>query len=261
MRFDQYTENILRIAQRGLLLSLTGLMALLIYSCNLFSFSNPVNTSSDYLAEGQRKYWDGDFIGAQEDFTRAIDDNRSNGEAYWWHAKAVLRATGYTSYYLVDLIVKIDTVSSMLPFMTWSADSTDVLYQAIFKINHDLTMIFYDSTYSAELNATEIAFDYGMGLAIEGLLTLRDTNCDRVIDDLDINVGAHFDNGVLEMVDEQWNQLSDIQKNTLIDKVTYLLDRCTDVTFVIVGEIGGYDVSELRSIIYKIRVGLDDLRP
>ena len=122
-------------------------------------------------------------------------------------------------------------------------------------------MIFYDSTYSAELNATEIAFDYGMGLAIEGLLTLRDTNCDRVIDDLDINVGAHFDNGVLEMVDEQWNQLSDIQKNTLIDKVTYLLDRCTDVTFVIVGEIGDYDVSELRSIIYKIRVGLDDLRP
>jgi len=232
-----------------------------IQGCNIFGFSNPVDSSTDYLAEGQLKYWDGDFDGAVIDFANAIEANPDNGDAYWWHAKALIRATGYTPILIADMVVDIDTVSSLLPFMTWSADSADVLYQAIRKINADLAVIFYDSTSSNELNSVEIAFDYAMALAIQGLLMLRDTNLDGVINHLDLNIGAFFVNGVLEINDEQWNQLTSIDKNVLIDNVLFLLDQFSDVTYVIVGEIGGYDVTEMRDLVDTIRDGLNGLRP
>jgi len=85
--------------QNKLLLTLTLLSLCIITGCNLFSFTNPTNSSTDYICDGQEKYWDGDFWdgdfnGAVSDFSSAIGADPNDGDAYWWHAKALLRWIG-----------------------------------------------------------------------------------------------------------------------------------------------------------------------
>jgi len=237
------------------------LLAITITGCNLFSITNPTNSAADYLADGQKKYWDGDYAGATDDFASAIEEDPDNGDAYWWHAKALIRSTGYTPIMLVDLMTEIDTMSSILPFMDWPADSANMLYRAIFGVNNDMNLIFYDSVQTNELNYADIALDYALGLIIQGVLMLRDTNADGVINEYDINLGAFFIDGEFEIPDDQWNLLSDIDKERLINNVIDVLDLFVDVTFVIGEEIAGIDVDQLRGTADDIRVDLNGRRP
>jgi len=232
-----------------------------ITGCNLFSFTNPTSSSTDYLADGQKKYWDGDYAGATDDFAAAIEEDSQNGIAYWWHAKALVRTPGYTPITLVNMIAEIDTMSSNLPFMDWPADSANTLYQVIFGVNDDLYLLFYDSVSTNELDRVDIALDYALGLIIQGVLMLRDTNIDSVIDENDINLGAFFRDGEFEIPDEQWDLLSDADKDRLIDNVIFILDRFVDVIFVIDEEIAGIDVDELSGTADDIRDGLENRRP
>jgi len=237
------------------------LLALILAGCNLFSITNPSNSATDYIADGQKKYWDGDYAGAAEDFAAAIKENPQSGDAYWWHAKALIRTTGYTPIMLVDLMTEIDTLSSILPFMDWSSDSANMLYQVIYGVNDDMHLIFYDSVQSNELDYADIALDYALGLIIQGVLMLRDTNADSVINENDINLGAYFIDGEFEIPDDQWNLLNDSDKEALINNVIDILDLFVDVTFVIAEEIAGIDVDDLRETADDIRIDLDLRRP
>ncbi|MCP4580840.1 MAG: hypothetical protein GY839_04435 [candidate division Zixibacteria bacterium] len=237
------------------------LLTSFIAGCNLFSFTNPTSSSTDYLSDGQQKYWDGDYSGAVDDFAAAIEEDSQNGIAYWWHAKALVRTTGYTPITLVNMMTEIDTMSSTLPFMDWSADSANTLYQVMFGVNDDLYLLFYDSVSTDELEQVDIALDYALGLIIQGVLMLRDTNVDSVIDESDINLGAFFQDGEFEIPDDQWDLLSDADKEILIDNVIFIIDQFVEVTFVILEEIAGIDVDELRDTADDIRDGLDERRP
>jgi len=243
------------------ILSALLILSTLIIGCNLFSITNPSNSATDYIADGQKKYWDGDYIGATHDFASAIEENPNSGDAYWWHAKALIRTTGYTPIILVDLMIEIDTMSSILPFMDWPADSANNIYQVIFDVNNDMHLVFYDSVQSDELDYADIALDYALGLIIQGVLMIRDTNADSVINENDINLGAFFINGEFEIPDDQWNLLADIDKERLINNVIAILDIFVDVTFVIAEEVAGIDVDELRNTADDIRLGLDLRRP
>ena len=68
--------------KRKYLLLILLILTAFIAGCNLFSFTNPTSSSTDYLSDGQRKYWDGDYSGAAEDFASAIEQNDQNGQAY-----------------------------------------------------------------------------------------------------------------------------------------------------------------------------------
>jgi hypothetical protein len=247
--------------QRKYLLLVFLIVSTFIAGCNLFSLTNPTSSSTDYLSDGQKKYWDGDYEGAAGDFAAAIEQNDENGQAYWWHAKALVRTTGYTPITLVNMITDIDTMGSNLPFMDWPADSANILYQAIFGVNNDLYLLFYDSVSIDELDQVDIALDYALGLIIQGILMLRDTNVDSVINDDDINLGAFFQDGDFEIPDDQWDLLLDVDKNLLIDNVIFILDQFVEVTFVILEEIAGIDVDELRDTADEIREGLENRRP
>ena len=247
--------------KRKYLFLIIVILTAFIAGCNLFSFTNPTSSSTDYLSDGRQKYWDGDYAGAADDFAAAIEQNGRNGRAYWWHAKALVRTTGYTPITLVNMMTDIDTMSSILPFMDWPAAEANGLYQVMFDVNNDLYLLFYDSVSVDELDQVDIALDYALGLIIQGVLMLRDTNLDSLIDGNDINLGAYFQDGDFEIPDDQWDLLTDIDKNALIDNVIFILDRFVEVTFVIGEEIAGIDVEELQSTADDIREGLENRRP
>lgn len=246
------------------LLLVVPLIIFYIAGCNLFSFTNPIDSTSDYLAEGQDKYWEGDFAGAASDFARAKEQDPNNGDACWWHAKALLRSTGHTSISLITSLSDLDTQTDDLPFMDWSIDSANGLYQAMFDIDEDLRMIYYDSVYSAELDADAISLDYAASLSILGALMLRDTNVDSLINEDDVNFGAYFENGefvIPDSVDSEWDQLSDDEQNELIDEVIYILENFADVIELLAEDVEGIDIDDLDEVIDLIIEELENLRP
>ena len=250
--------------QNKLLLTLTLLSLCIITGCNLFSFTNPTNSSTDYISDGQKKYWDGDFNGAVSDFSSAIGADPNDGDAYWWHAKALLRATGYSAITLITTLSDLDTQDNALPFMDWSADSANVLYGALFGINDDLNMIYYDSVSCEELDADAVALDYASSLALHGVLMLRDTNVDSVISEPpDINFGAFFQNGEFVIPADLWNDLTPDEQNALLDNVIYILENFSNVTEFIIEdmEIEGIDIVELDETVDAILETLNNLRP
>lgn len=238
---------------------LASLIILCFVGCNLFSFTNPTNSTTDYLAEGQKKYWDGDFAGAVEDFTRAIDEDLDNADAYWWHAKALLRATGNTSISLITMLSGLETRdSTLLPFMDWPADKANTLYRAMFGIDRDLVMIYDDSVHSEELDADAVALDYAASLSILGTLMLRDTNVDSFINEEDINLLAFFQDGEFIIPDSLWD-LEDIDQDALIEQVIVILENFEQVVELLGEDIEGIEIDSLSGIVDSIIVVLDSL--
>ena len=247
--------------KKSKLLMLVTLVCLcFITGCNLFSFTNPVDSATDYLAEGQRKYWNNDYEGAVSDFAKAIEADPENGLAYWWHAKALLRTTGFTAVSLVTSLSAMETVEqTVVPFMDWSADSANTLYQALFGINDDLRMIYYDSVYSEELNYDAANLDFAAFLAVFGVLMLRDTNVDSVISSEDVVLDAYFSNDEFEVPDDLWNDLTDEHKLNLINQIEAILILFDEVVELI-ADTEGIDIQDLHDLVDEMLAELRILR-
>lgn len=235
-------------------------IVLLILNCNIFDITNPSNTSTDYLADGQKKYWEQDFEGAVIDFKHAIENDYNNGEAYWWHAKAKIRTTGFTPIALINIITELDSSGAILPFMDWHADSANIIYEALFDINDDLEKLFYDSVFVGDLDRRNVVFDYALSLILHGVLMLRDTDVDNMISSDDVNLGAYFLDGEFYIPPGEWQQLQQVQRIALIDRVVNVLERFRDVSSYISEDLAGIKVDRLRYTVDQIIFVLNVLR-
>ncbi len=233
---------------------------LLFSGCNLFEVTNPSNTSTDYLADGQSKYWNQDFEGAVIDFEKAIHLDAENGEAYWWHAKAKIRTTGFTPIALINVITGLDSSGAILPFTDWNADSASVIYEVLFDINDDLERLFYNTVNVGELDKRNVVFDYALSLVLHAVLMMRDTNIDDIIDTTDINLGSYFEQGEFNIPPEQWQQLQQVERAALLDRVIYILERFSDVSVYITEDFAGINMSSLRYTVDRILAVLYILR-
>lgn len=233
---------------------------LLLSGCNIFKITNPSNTSTDYLAEGQSKYWEQNFEGAIADFEKAIEKDPDNGTAYWWHAKAKIRTTGFTPIALIGAITELDSSGAILPFMDWSADSLNIIYDVLFDINDDLEKLFYESVSVGDVDRRNVIFDYALSLLLQGVMMLRDTNIDDTIDSSDINLGAYFQDGEFNIPTEEWEQLQQVHREALIDRIIYVLERFTDVALYISEDFAGININRLRYTVDKVLTVLYILR-
>jgi len=246
--------------QNKLLILVALICICFVAGCNLFSFTNPVDSATDYIAEGQRKYWDRDYEGAVSDFTKAKEADPENGLAYWWHAKALLRTTGFTAISLVTSLSDLEReIYTIVPFMDWSADSANTLYQALFGVNDDLRMIYYDSVFSEELNYDSANLDFAAFLAIFGVLMLRDTNVDSVINSDDVVFNAYFFNDEFHIPSFLWDIHPDVHRINLINQIEVILVLFQEVV-TLIAETEGINIQELEELIDEMLLELRRLR-
>jgi hypothetical protein len=134
----------------------------------------------------------------------------------------------------------------MLPFTDWSIDSANVIYEVMFDINDDLGLLFDESVFVGELDRRNIVFDYALSLILHGVLMLRDSNIDDIIDSTDINLGAYFQDGEFYIPPEDWERLQEVEQEALLNRTIYVLERFTDVAFYISEDFAGINVDFLR---------------
>ncbi|MCD6161236.1 MAG: hypothetical protein J7K40_02340 [candidate division Zixibacteria bacterium] len=247
---------------------LIGALVLLLFTagCNLFGFANPSSSSTSNLADGQRKYWDGEFEEAVELFAKAKENDPDNADAYWWHAKALLRATGNTAISLVTAMSEIESDSQdeiPLPFMDetdWPDGKADTLYQAMFGIKSDLAMIYSGNVQSDELNEDAVGLDYASTLVIQSALMFRDTDVNDTINEFDINI-----NDLLYFINNGFNIDSTIWLLENVDVVGMALnigENLDSLGFILdplLGDDPGFDIDQLDSLMDMIDIEIDSL--
>lgn len=238
-----------------------ALILLLAAGCNLFSSTSPSKDTTDYMARGQQKYNSGDYSGAVSDFEQAKEADPNNGAAYWWHAKALLRTTGYSTVDLITPFSQINKNSDQIPFMGWTTQSANALFTVLVQVEADLRPLYTRSVNMGDLDTTTVMLDYAVTLAVSGILTLRDTDQNGVIDDRDINLNIHYENGSLTFPIDLWNRLNDNQKNTLINKAEQLLQAFVDAYAAMGQEIRGIGIDDVNDVVVVIISALENLRP
>jgi len=236
------------------------LAAAMVTGCNLFGFTAP-ESAADFVVDGMDKLRDGDYAGAIEEFDKAIDEDPGNARARWGRAKAYLRSSGFTT---IGLLAEVSSLESgNLPFMDHDnaayRDSLNLLYGNMFHVLLDLRAIYNGTASNREFNRRTMGLDYTGALAVQSLLVLRDTNGDHAIDGNDIYLGALFDLQTgelsLENLDDWMNNMTEEDRQALVDLATTLLSQGAEVLLGVVNQIledqgeTGFDLSNLQDFI------------
>ncbi len=237
------------------------LLVWVVTGCNIFSFTNPVDSAADYVSEGREYLRDGKYADAIESFTKALDENPNDAYARWGRAKAYLRSTIETADVTsIGLIAQMSQFQSgTLPFQgsAWPAERADAVYQAMFMVIDDLGMIASGEATNDELGPADVRIDYLSAFAVQAVLTLRDTNVDSVIDanDFDLSFLMDVAGGVAVDV-ATWNSLSAQQQQDLINAASNLLTNSSEQIVNLLGDMG-IDVTNMDDNEDLQNIGLD----
>lgn len=258
------------------------LLLLLVAGCNLFSFTAPTSSSSDYVYEGRQHLWDGEYEDAVESFTKAIEENPNNPKARWGRAKAKLRSTGHTAMSLVSAISTFASgPGADLPFFSWPKDSASALYEALFMVRDDLTAIYSGEASDEEFRMETftdtlaippvtrtavkvVALDYVAVYTIHGILMLRDVNRDSVINDEDFDITFFFnalENLSLDNLPD-WSSMSQEERDAIVDNVQNLLNTGSDVIVEVLNNMDnvGVNTSQINEVATDVAGGLEAWR-
>ncbi len=258
-----------RVYLLAFLIALLGLSG-----CNIFEFASPSDNQKSLIEEGREMLRDGDYEGAFNKFTEALENDPYNSELRYLRAKAAMRRAGTNAITLATEISTLDTQSDsvMLPFLDpdgWHNERVDALYQGVMSAGGDLRMIM-DSSATGMIEPDDILIDFGVVLAVNGILLFRDTNQDLIIDENDIPLYVFFKNGKFNIqglydVVFGYDTLETIDTspgaeavNNLIDRLTELLQEGAEAILQFIrdfGEESGIDEVDLEDVIESIKNG------
>lgn len=168
--------------------------AALIGGCNIFDFASDTEKSDIELAEEYIR--DGKYDAAREVLADDVADS-TNAHALYLDAKAQLHQAGVDIVEIVELIEGQDTDDDQeLALLDIIDDLSDeeqtAWYQANRGVSSNLAKIFDEQTVGP-FEPTDIALGYTVSNLMDGILGLRDTNQDGIIDDNDFSLDILFD--------------------------------------------------------------------
>lgn len=202
---------------------LSVLLMVVFGGCNIFSFTAPSDSNTDNLEDGRDALRDGDYVTAIEKFEMVLEDDPNDANAHWGLAKAYFRQTGFTSITIMSEISAFE--SGQMPFMTLPDMEANDLYQGAINANTHLREIFVGNATNSELYDSTIALDFTGTLAIQTILTFRDTNVDGVIDGNDFNMNAILNGSNLDL--DGWDNIGPDQQDQIDDLINTLLGDST----------------------------------
>lgn len=167
--------------------------------CNIFSFVG--DTEKTPIEKAEQDIRDGNYTQAQKDLenpsTGALIDSTDSMVLYTY-SKATLLKSGLNITMIVDLVQSskgAQAGTGSLALLTtldqMGTDKQTDWYKANVDITQKLSAI-WNNTARGDLQKKDIALDYTVSSILSGVLSLRDTNGDGVIDsnDFQLNIGA-----------------------------------------------------------------------
>ncbi|MDP2981988.1 MAG: hypothetical protein Q8O92_01490 [Candidatus Latescibacter sp.] len=179
---------------------LTFLMGIALFAgCNIFSFAG--DTEKTPIEKAEEAIRDGNYAQAKQDLvnqaTGALIDSTDSMVLYTY-SKATLLQSGLNITRIVDLVQSSkgsQAGTGSLALLTTLDQMGTGQQTAWYKANVDITQklsAIWNNTARGDLQKKDIALDYTVSSILSGVLSLRDTNGDGVIDsnDFQLNLGA-----------------------------------------------------------------------
>lgn len=179
-----------------------GMITALIAGCNMFGFTSDAEKTPIEKAEDSIR--DGNYAKARQELTDANGAllDSTNSMLVYTYSKAVLLESGLTIARIADL-VQVDKGTSQNGNLALldEIDNLDyptqtIWYQANREIAGKLSHIWKLET-TGEMTKDDIALDYSISNIMGGVLSLRDTNRDNIIDDGDFKINLSEVNKVI----------------------------------------------------------------
>jgi hypothetical protein len=171
------------------LIFLLCLLVLVVAGCNIFSWTTASDEELYY--EGIKLFNAEKFAEAKIKFAEAREKDPLRSDYRYYHAKATIFEADINFLSVGRDVIQPQKLQSQyfLPLYTQSANMTlaedaaykNKIYQIISICHDDIHPIFKNETHG-ELKKQDILFEYSLFALAMGILQLRDTNNDGVID-------------------------------------------------------------------------------
>jgi hypothetical protein len=241
----------LRPAHRSGLWGIVACLAL-IGGCNIYEWAVDGESFDALMADGREAIQAADYARAQEKFAAAMEKRPTSADARYHLAKAAVLNTD------VDVFALVQTLTNN----TARDDGTDAGASGIFGLDLPVANAIYrvnavvlDALQPIRTGATEGPFsdanvdlDLAVAYTLRGILRLRDTNGDNVIDASDLSVD---DFGLDDQGDFTLDGVQNVPPedlNGMIDDLNGLLDDGGDV-LVDALDGSGIDVNDLSDLV------------
>ena len=255
------------------LLLIVGLSITTITSCNIFSWSSHDDEES-LIDEGNRLMRDAEYNAAAEKFARAMAKNPNDSEARYYHAKAVLHASGFNSLFLGTIMTDVEFAGAYpFPFTGPAWPSADAkLYTTMQVVRGDLEPILTGQA-TGVFDSADVDLDFALANAIEGTLLMRDSNFDGKIDNADFEFSFSFQPGAGMSVINLKDYLSPAKAgskgfdgqtsatnvdslivtfNNLLDSAGVVVNRSRDIIEHVLAENVGLDPDEINQVLTQV---------
>ena len=246
-------------------------LSMTLASCNIFSWSSRDDAES-LIDEGNRLMRDAEYAAAAEAFAKAMARNPNDSEARYYHAKAMMHASGFNSLFLGTVMTDIDFASGYpFPFTgpQWPSADADRLYKTMKIVRADLEPILSGQATGA-FDSNDVDLDFALANAIDGTLLIRDANLDGKIDNSDFEFSFSFVQGRGMTITNLHSYLAtpkagskdfigseaavDVDSlivtfNNLLDSAEVIINRSRDIIEQVLADEVGLDPDEIKEVL------------
>ncbi len=176
-------------------LAILLVMAVFMTGCNIFSFTTDIEKTPTQKAEEAIR--EGNYQVAREELADAVKDS-TDAYALYLDAKATLHEAGVDIVKIVEFIEGEEVSSGdsfgLLAFIDEYTDEEQTIwYKANMKVSANLSKIFNQKPDKNNLfKPDDVALGYSVSNLLSGVLGIRDTNRDGIIDNNDFNLNIEF---------------------------------------------------------------------
>jgi hypothetical protein len=248
--------------------------AILVAGCNIFSWSSRDDAES-LIDEGNRLMRDAEYEAAADVFARAMAKNPNDSEARYYHAKAILHASGFNSLYLGTIMTNVGFDNTYpFPFTgpEWPITDAENLYQTMKIVRSDLEPVLTGQA-TGVFDSADVDLDFALANAIDGTLLLRDVNLDGTIDNSDFQLAFAYSSGVgMTIVNlhdylataksgpkgvSEGTAATDVDSlivtfNNLLDSADVIINRSRDIIEQVLADEVGLDPDEINEVLTTV---------
>jgi hypothetical protein len=213
---------------------------------NIFEWTEDEGSFDALMAAGHQAIRAAQYDTAQDKFQAATDLRPDHSEARYFLAKAAVLNADIDVFQLVQTLTDENVDGATVIF-----DSEIPLANRLYRTNaivlEALQPIRDGETRGGDLTNADVNLDLGVAYTLRGILRLRDTNGDGVIDAQDLDLGLGTD-GNGDYTIEGLDEVPPEDLNDLLDDLNDLLGEGGDVLADALGG-SGVDVDELNNLI------------
>ncbi len=228
------------------------LLLLLVGCNNIWEWTVDSGSYEALMADGREAIQASNYALAEAKFTQAVEMRPESAEARYYLAKSAVLNGDVDVFELVRTMTDGDNGGAGAVFAFGIREANSV-YRVNRVVLDNLEPIRSGVASEGSFAGVDVNLDLAMAYALSGVLRLRDTNGDGVIDDRDVSLS---DIGFGEDENGEWT-LDGVENvppedlNDMLDDLNDLLDDGGDVIGD-VGDDGGIDLNELEDLLEEL---------